>query len=305
MPTPLPKALDRLVSRGVLTREQADAVESEVRGGAGRGVSPAAEVAAYVGAVVTTVALGFLLADPYREAARGARVAMVGLLTALLVGAGFALRDPEGDDPGRGRLSGTLWLLAVAALGWASFELADEARSAAATLLAVGLPALALAALLYLLQRSVGQVIGLVASALVALGGLLALTGWGATGIGLAVAAFGAAAVGLGLAGRLDPAPVSAAFGGALVLVGLEVVGVDDDWRAVALVASVLAAVALFGVATRTGAGVAAVATLGMTVALPQLITHVGGSGVSTPLVLLVTGLALLGGAAVTNRLRR
>lgn len=81
--------------------------------------------------------------------------------------------------------------------------------------------------------------------------------------------------------------------------------GIEDDWRAAALVASVVAAVGLYAVATRTGAGVAAVATIGMTAALPQLITHVGGSGVSTPLVLLVTGLALLGGAALTNRLRR
>lgn len=308
----LSEALDRLVSRGVLTKEQADAVRAEVaaprggeRGGGRRGVSPAAEVAAYLGGVVTAVALGFLVAEPYQDAPRGVKALMLGLLAAVLVGAGFALRDPEGDDPVRGRLSGTLWATAVGAAGWAAGALLADEASGETTVLGVGLTALALAVPLYALQRSIGQLLALVVAALVAVTGAIVALDLGAAGGGAVVAALGAAVLGLGLAGRLEPAGASVPGGAALGLVGLQVVAFDDGWRGVAILAAVAACVGLFAVATRRGALVAAVGTVGMTAALPQAIVHVGGDGVSTPLVLLVTGLALLGGAALTNRLRR
>ena len=313
MPTPLNDALERLVAREVLTPEQARAVRDEVAapatrsvgGRPRRGVSPAAEVAAYLGGSVTTIALAFLVAEPYADAPRGVRSLMMALLSLLLVLAGFGLRDPDGEDRVRERLSGSLWVLAVGAAGWSAAALTADTESAGVAITSSGGVALALAVPLYLLQRSIGQVVAVVASLLVTLGGLVAIADWGNVGGGFAFAAFGAVVVALGLARVLSPAGVTVPGGAALALIGLQVVAFTEDWRAPVLGIAVAACVALFVVATREGAVVAAVATIGMTAALPQAISHFGGEGISAPVLLLVTGVALLGGAALTNRIRR
>ena len=326
--TRLNDALERLVDRGTLTREQAAAVRDEVgadgpdgssagrgaSGGRGRGagsgarkggVAPAAEAAAYVGGALTVVALGFLLADPWQDAPRGVRALLLAVLTAVLIGAGAALRDPDRDDPARGRVSGVLWVGAVLTAAGAAGILAEDALSDETAFLGTAGVALVVAAPLYLVQRSVGQLVALVGSAVAALVSLVVLAGGEIVAGGLVVAVLGAVVLALGLARVLEPVSISAPAGAFVALAGLQVATFEEDVRGGLLLVALVACVGLFVVATQTGALLSGVATLWLTILLPQAITHFGGGGTSIPVVLLVTGLALLGGAAMTNRIRR
>jgi hypothetical protein len=311
-------ALARLVGRGVLSAAQADAVLAEVgtaapvalgvtvppsRGGSPvRGVSPAVELAAYLGGVFTLVALGFLVAAPWAHAPRAVRVALLVALAAVLVGAGAGLRGP---DPVRGRLSGTLWATAVVAAATSAVILLDGGDAAP---FYVGLAATALAVPLYLVQRRGAQVVALVAAGFVLVSGLAELATAHVVDSGrqvaVASAVYGLAVVALGVRGVLSPPGPAVALGAVGALVSLQL-GSFGDTRAPMLGLGVLVCAGLFALATRTGAVLAGITTVGMAVLLPQLVNELGGGGAGVPGLLLVTGLALLGGAVLTARLRR
>jgi hypothetical protein len=317
----LENGLARLVGRGVLSAAQADAVLAEVGTAAPaapaapvavgppmhdvspvRGVSQAVELAAYLGGVFTLVALGFLVAAPWAHAPRAVRVALLVGLAAVLVGAGAGLRGP---DPVRGRLSGTLWATAVVAAATSAVILLDGGDAAP---FYVGLAATALAVPLYLVQRHGAQVVALVAAGFVLVAGLAKLATAHVPNSGrqvaVASAVYGLAVVALGVRGVLAPPGPAIALGAAGALVSLQL-GSFGGTRALMLGLGVLVCAGLFALATRTGAVLAGITTVGMAVLLPQLVNELGGGGAGVPGLLLVTGLTLLGGAVLTARLRR
>jgi hypothetical protein len=327
----LDDALARLVARDVLSAAQADAVRAEVAQpyavtvsaplpppvpspvpgwvpaapAAGRGLSPVVEVAAYLGGVLTLVALGFLVAEPWRHAARPVRVVLLALLTAVLVAAGAALRDRDGRDPVRGRLAGTLWATAVLAVAGTAVVLAGHGSTSDETAtFVVGLVATALAVPLYLVQRRGAQLVALVPAGATLVGGLALVATHDGTFVAVVLGLYGLAVVAAGAAGALDPPGAAVALGAVTALVSVQA-GSFGDARTAMLAFGVAVAAGLFAVATRTGAVLAGIATAGTAILLPQLISRVGGGGAGVPALLLVTGLTLLGGAVLTSRLRR
>jgi hypothetical protein len=301
----------------VLSAEQARAVRDEVGAGEGGGapargserrsssVSPGAEVAGYLGGALALVAVVVLVADRMRDASPLAVAVLLGAMSAVFVVAGFAIRDPDGRDGVRWRLTGTLWSIAVLLAAFATAGAVHDGRSAGTVVTAAGGAALVLAAALYAVQRSAGQVVTLVLAGVATVVGLALVADWEVVGNGLAVAALGGVVMLAGVTGALEPDDASVPLGGALVLVGLQVVSFTHDWRPVVLLLMIGAAVALFVLATRTGVVLSGVATLGLTAALPQAMDEFGGGSAPLPVVLLVTGVALLGGAALTTRMRR
>lgn len=321
--TRLDDALARLVDRGVLTTEQARAVRAEVgddagddAGGAGadrpRGaarrtstVSPAAEIGGYLGGALTLVAVLFLVGERLDDAHPLVAAFLLGVMAAVFVAAGFAIRDPSGRDGVRWRLTGTLWALGVLLTGFAAAAALHVDRSEGTALTLSGAAALALAAVLYRVQRSAVQVVALVLAGVVTVIGIAQLADWDGAGGGVALAVFGGAVMLAGVARVLEPDAASVPLGGAVVLIALQIVAFDDDWRRLTLLAMLAAAVGMFVLSARTGVVLSGVATLGVTAALPQAIHEFGGGNAPLPVVLLVAGLTLLGGAALTARTRR
>jgi uncharacterized membrane protein len=105
-------ALDRLVSRGVLSAAQAGAVREEYAGGDEPPRQPGlrrqvGEIAGYLGASFVVGAMLLFLGEQWDPLGRPGRVAILGITAAVLSGAGVVVRRRPGDGV-RTRLASTL-----------------------------------------------------------------------------------------------------------------------------------------------------------------------------------------------------
>jgi hypothetical protein len=302
-------ALDRLVARGVLDREQAGAVLAEVAGPA-----PAppgmrrllGEIAGYLGASFVVGATLLFLGQEWETLGRGGRFGVLAAMALVLASAGVAVRlRREARDDVRRRLSSTLLTGAAAAAAFATYVIleppGDTAAPAAA---AVGL-AVVLAG--YVLCRSALGQLGVAVAAYTLYGTVLDV----ADAADQVPFGLGALALGLGWAAlawrrlvterRLGLA-IAVTFG----LFGAQVTLIDADSGLLAYVLTALVAAGCFVAYARLREWVLlAGGVIGATLVVPEFLWEVTDGSLGAAGVLLVAGVTLLGGSLVGLRIRR
>jgi hypothetical protein len=306
----LGRQVDRWVEAGVIGREQGDAIlalEGTHGEPAGGRRAVAVEVLGYLGGGLALVA-GFVLgAESWTQLGHWGRVAVLAVVTAVLLAAGWRL----GQDRGRvllPRLASVLWLGAVAAFAGLLAVLlggrGDDALDDPSLWVAAG--ALVLAGGLYLLERRVLQQVALfaaVVATMVAAGDELGWPWERVEGYGLLV--LGLAWLELGRRGLVGPRRTSEALGSLALLSGPEVLDAGGagpgDWGLwLGLVLAVGLIVAGSALRRNVPLGIGAV---GMVVFLGQLAGE-HWRDLGAPLAILLVGLGLVAAAVVLARLR-
>ena len=291
---------------GIVTDEQVAAITAfEAKGSPdhGRGIL-LAEALGYVGAAIAVAAAALLLGDRWDALNLGGRLGLIGLLTAIVAGAGFALRG-SGSAPIR-RLVSLLLTAGIVGVGWIVGVVTNDVLNWAGytTTLAVGLVALVLATGLYLWRPRALAQLAMLASALTIVGGVFGQPGLDGTTVwlGLTFWAVGLGWALLGLGEWLRPTVVAVGFGAVVALVAAQI-GSDGDARPATLALGLATAGALLarGVA-RAEAYLVTIGALGVLVFLPQLVIDIFGDAIGALITMLVVGLLLV---VVSVRLAR
>lgn len=277
------------------------------------GISPLAEALGYAGGVLTTIATLYLAGDLWGQLGQPGRVGLLAIATAGLAGAAGVV---GAADAVARRLSSTLWWLAGAAGTATSYLFADavSALGADAGLLAAGLTAAAFAGS-HWRRRDGGAALQTVTflALLTAVFGGVGVAGGDDAARALAVWTVGAgwgggAVVGSiwEVAGALRPRRTATALGALTAIGAAQVVLVDATAAGLGLglvTAAAMTATAVLRRDTLLG-GFAGLAGL---VFVPQAVAHWFPTVLTGTTLLLLTGLAMLGGCAglvVTSRRR-
>jgi len=301
----LGRQVARWVEAGVIRRDQADAILAMEGGGAepaGRR-AVAVEILGYVGGVLALVAGIVLGAESWAQIGRWGRVAVLGVVVAALLGAGWRLRA----DGGRvlPRLAGVLWFAAVAA--WAGLLAvllggrSEQALGDPSLLVAAG--SLALAGVLWAPERRALQQVALLVTAVATVLAAGDRLGWPwETVAGLGLLGVGAAWLALGGRHLLQPRRTAEALGAIAVTSGPEVLFTAGSeawlWVGLAVALGLLVAGSTLGRPVLLGIGAAA---------LVLFLSEVAATwwrSLGAPLALLLAGLGLVGAAVVLSRLR-
>lgn len=307
----LDDALDGLVADGVLSAGQADAVRAAVAGQdpapapeaeAARGIHPAAEAAAWVGAVLAVVAGLTAAAGFWAELTRWAQAGLLLLACAALLAAGMAV---TGDArPAARRILSVTWFLAVAALGAAAVvALSPELfEPRAVPWLGGGLVSLLLAVPLWRRHTATLQLLAVAAAALSALLAALGLFERPPTELyGLLVWALGGALVLLAWAGLARPVSAGLFAGAALTLAGAQALVLSySEFPVVPALLTVVLLFALGGAWDHVP--LTGLAAAGLAVFVPQALEAFFPESLNASAVVFLTGVALLAGALATIR---
>jgi len=302
----LQDALGGLVADGVLSSEQADAVRRAVDAPAQHdGVSPAVEIAAWVGAILAGAA-GFTAATRFwAELQVWAQTALLFVVAVALYIAGELLSDDE--RPAARRITGLAWVGATFVAGatiWVPIHEAFE-RAEAAPVFAAALAATGLGAWFWRRTRGALQLIALFGGVVTALLSGLALPGRAPTDLyGVVIMALGAATVLLAWANVMQPRRTGLVLGGVSMLFGAETLFFSYERTAVVL--GLLSIGVLFGL----GVLLSDVAFTGMSafalaVFVPQALSAFFPGSLNASATLFVAGVLVLAGALVTFRTAR
>lgn len=301
------------VDAGLITPEQAEAIHDFERSQddpnrhRGRSRTSPAEAIGYVGAALALGATALILGDLWRELLVGGRLALVGILTVAVFGAGLAVR--AADSPAMARLTSVLFTATVAGIGWFASVVASDLLDlrTAAVGVAVGLAMLAVAAPLYVWQQRALLQVAVLASALIAPVAALDLTrlspspAW----YGLVVAAVGAAWFLLAIGRWITPSGLGHVLGSLVVFIGVQV-GSFGDAREAALAIGLVFAVGLVALAVTTDRlHHLVIGALALFVLAPQLVFEVFGDAIGAPATLLLVGILLVLLAVGLGRARR
>ncbi|HEV2894366.1 MAG TPA: DUF2157 domain-containing protein [Actinomycetota bacterium] len=304
----LGRRVARWVEAGVIGREQADAIlaleERDGRAGGRRAV--AVEVLGYLGGGLALVA-GFVIgAESWGQLGQWGRAGVLGVVTGVLLAAGWWLRRDEGRV--LPRLASALWLAAVAGFAGLLAVLvegdSDDALGDPSLWVAGG--SLVLAGALYLLERRVLQQVALFGAAVATMLAAGDRVGWSwETVEGYGFLTLGLLWLELGRRGLVAPRRTSEALGALLLLSGPEVLDVGGsgpgDWGLwLGLVLAVALIVAGSALRRNVPLGIGAA---GMVVFLGQLAGE-HWRDLGAPLAILVVGLGLVAAAVVLARLR-
>ncbi len=290
---------------GIITDDQASAIAAFERKSTdhGRGIL-LAEALGYVGAAIAVAAVWILLASRWDSFNFGGRVALVGLLTAIVAGAGLSLAGST-SAPIR-RLVSLLLTSAIGGVTWIVGIVVYDAVSWSSTIgiIVVGVTILVLATFLYLWRNRALPQVAMLAGALLIVAGCFTGTGlhdagtWGA----LTSWAVGLAWALLGLGGWLRPAAVAVSFGTSTALVSAQVASFGG-FRLVMLIVALATAGAVLGRGVvRAEAYLVTIGSIGVLVFLPQLVVHLFGNAIGALVTMLVVGLLLV---VVSVRLAR
>lgn len=301
------------VDAGLITDEQADEIRAFERShdtpapSRQRSLTSPAEAIGYVGAALALGAIALILSDLWRELLVGGRLALVGLLTVALFGAGLALRGST--SAAMHRLTSVLFAGTVAGVGWFTSVVAGDLIDlrAAAVGVAVGLATVVAAGALYLwTPRALLQIVVLL-SALIAPVAALQLAqippglGWS----GLVVGAIGAAWFLLAAGDWLASRVVGEVTGALVAFAGVQT-GSFGDARTLALSGGVVLAAGLVALAIRTDRlHHLIIGALALFVLSPQVVFEVFGDEIGAPATLLLVGLLLVLLAVGLGRARR
>ena len=301
----LGRQVARWVEAGVIRRDQADAILAMEGGGAEPPArrAVAVEILGYVGGVLALVAGIVLGAESWAQLGRWGRVAVLGAVVMALLGAGWRLRAEDGRV--LPRLASVLWFAAVAA--WAGLLAvllggrSDEALGDPSLPVAAG--SLALAAVLWALERRVLQQVALmvtVVATVLAAGDRLGWPWETVTGLGLL--GVGAAWLALGRRRLLQPRRTAEALGAIAAVSGPEVLFAAGSeawlWVGLTVALGLLVAGSTLGRPVLLGIGAAAL------VLFLSEMAATWWRSLGAPLALLLAGLGLVGAAVVLARLR-
>lgn len=302
--------LDRWVAQGLVSDEQAErivaaeaaqAVPAPRQPTPGRGASLAVEALGYLGGVLILAAAVLVVGQFWDDLGDAARLALLGVVTAALVGAGVAV--PARLGPTGERLRSVLWTLAVVAFGGTLAVLATDL---------LGLPdedvalvvlagAALLAAALWWGERTVLLHVALYGALVGTTLAVAFRVQDDAATAGLAVWLLSVVWFALGWAGALPPTRTARLLGAVGALLAVQG-PMEQTWGPVLALATVAAVITL---AMRLGdlvlLAVGAVGALGV---VPQVVGEWFPGALAAPLVLLGTG-ALLVLAAVRVARRR
>ena len=266
-----------------------------------------AEALGYVGAALALGAIALLLGELWRALLLGGRLALVGVLTVAVFGAGLALRTA--DAPALQRLTNVLFAASVAGVGWFTGVVTGDvlgmdwdARGAS-----VGVAMFVVAISLQLWRRGWLLQLFSLFSALLAAGMLLSVLDpqmdelWRGVTIGV----IGLAWAILSRGGWLGPRVLGETTGALALLLGVQLAAWGDP-RTVVLVVGVVIAGALVASAVHGDhLHHLIVGAIGLFAFSPQLVFEVFGDRVGGPASLLLVGLLLVLLAVGLGRARR
>lgn len=301
----LEQRLARWVAAGLVTPAQAAAIlAAEETAPAERGSSMAATALGYLGASIALVGGVVAASREWSAMATGSRLALALGATLLLLAAGFFAR--RRDHPALRSLDGFLWFLSAAGAAFTAGLVAHDVldlETRSITFFAGGAAA-AWGAPLWRLRRSAIQETAVFAGLGVFVEALLAhlpgppdeLHGLPLWGLGAvwAILAWGRV---LSRRSSLALASVALLFGAQLLSFG---------WRGAGLALGIGTGVALLAASVALRSTVLlAFGAAGVLLFLPQIVFEYLGDTLGAPLALLVCGVAILGGAFATARLKR
>ncbi|HET9289836.1 MAG TPA: DUF2157 domain-containing protein [Actinomycetes bacterium] len=308
----LGRRVARWVEAGVIGAEQGEAIlaleglEGDGGGPAGGRRAVVVEVLGYLGGVLALVAGLVLGAESWDRLGHWGRVGVLGLVTGVLLAAGWRLRG--GGSRVLPRLASVLWLGAVAGFAGLLAVLLDGDSSDALgdPSLWVAAGALLLAGGLYLLERRVLQQVALFAAVVATMVAGGQRLGWSwetVEGYGLLV--LGAGWLELGRRGLVAPRRTSEALGSLALLSGPEVLDAagsgPGDWG-LWLGLGLAVALVVAGSALRRNVPLG-IGAAGMVVFLGQVAGE-HWRDLGAPLAILLVGLGLVAAAVVLARLR-
>jgi len=297
-PDTLQAQLRRWVAGGLITDEQAAAIlaaeplRSAVAPVARRRVPVAFEVVGYLGGSLAIIGALLLVARLWRDLPAWGRLSLLAVLAAVLCIAGALVN--EHGEPAPRRLRGFLWLLSSAAVasfgGLLAVEVVDLRAEQAAFL--AGLMTAVHASVLWRRQPRPLQQLAVLAGLATAAGAGVAALG-GEAG-GLAVWALGVVWVLAGWRRLFPPAPVALALGAVTVLVGAAMTA--ELWDGAGPVLGLVSALGLLAGGSRIHRLVLAViGVAGVAVFLPWTVARFFAGALGVPVVILLSGLALIG----------
>ena len=301
----LERRLSAWVERGLITSDQAQAIRAaeEAEPSSPRGPSLAATALGYLGASVALVGGIVAVSREWSEMGTAARLAISAGATLVVFGAGFLAR--RSGHPALRPLDGFLWFLSAAGAAFTAGLLGHdvlglEARS---FFLMGGLAAAAWALPLWRIRPGTLLELAVVAGLATFLESLLEhLPGPPDEFHGLPTWGLGAVLALLGWGRLLSGARGTFALAGVLLLLGAQVL--SFGWRPAGLGLGMATAIALLAASVplrsmaHLGFGAA-----GVLLFLPQIVFEYLGDTLGAPLALLVSGIALLGGAFLAARL--
>ena len=321
------RSLDALVEEwvrhGVLTPEAAENVRSyEASRTPEPGPHPRAnssrrsalsELLGYLGASLAVVAVAFILTDLWSSLGHPVRIAMVGLLTAVVTGAGIVLwRSPSA---GAQRLVSVLMVAGVSGVGWLAWLLVRGDRVYRLYVftqdwsgLAIGVACVASAIPLYVMRRRALALVVAVTSMMIGCVAVVtsplmdvrfewAPLAWIVVGLLVFVGAHVAA---------VAPRSVAYVVAAIAMLMGAQVASVDS-WRLGMLVTGMVVALTLGVYAVRYRGALTSLipAAVGMFIFVPQFVWEVFEDAIVVWGAVLVLGLVFVGLAVVLLRFRR
>lgn len=314
-PTAFERLLDEWRDAGLLDAGQVAPILAyeEAKHGPRSRVPIAAEAVGYVGAALVFGAFAMLVGNNFEDFSRPVRVVLLGVpaILAALIG-WFTGRDP---DPAFERLGSVLWVLAAVLLAGTMTEVwvdlvHDGDPPAHGGVLFVAGGAFTWAVVAYVLRRLPLQHLVLFAATVASVLGVVDATaagrasGWSSVVWGSALWAVGAVWATGGCTRRLTPPVLATLLGGAALLVGAQIIRVDNTvlglWLGLATAAVLLGV----GVA-RADAVVLLAGAAGLFQWSPQLAMYYLEPAIGTEATLFVVGVVLIVAALGSTRLYR
>jgi hypothetical protein len=311
---PSPDAmLARWSSAGLITAEQVARIRAHEDGRRAVEGTPAtrgsqAEVVGYIGAAFALGAALLLLAEFYADLVPPARVALAVLVALGALVAGAAL--VRSDAPPLRRLTAVLWAGALVATAWTSGVIAADVVDLALRWIptAVGAPTLVIGLVLLAIGRhelvQLATLVALITTVLGVLSGVAVLTpeplafGLLLLGVGLSWSLAGAG-------GWLGPRWTAELAGGAVALIGTQIVAVGDR-RLLGLGLGLALAVGAVVVSVPMARPrLLALGAIALFILVPQLVFELFADTLGAPATLLAVGLLLIVLAVGIGRVRR
>ncbi len=305
----LDRRLDDWVGAQLISPDQADAIRARERaaGGGDSRLPLVAEALGYVGATLALTAVGILLGQYWDRFADLAQQLVAGLLTLLLLGAGWTLR--ERSHPAIQRLVSLLWFLGVSAFAWTVGLVAYRTAGIreAALGITVGAAVAVVGGVLWRLRSRSLQLIAMTAGVLTVAVSLLAAPDAyvGPLFFGVAVYGLGLVWALLGWGEVLTPSPTALVLGFLGLGVGAQIMAIEDPWWWIGSTVGIVTAGALVvgSVLTRRVL-LLAFGAVGIFVFVPELIFRLFADTLGAPITLLVTGMLLVVAALGLARLK-
>lgn len=303
----LAEELDRWVEAAVITTEQADAIRAleETRETRPRaGIPIVAEALGFLGGALAAVAGIIAVSRFWDDLSTPVRLAIVGTVGLLLLGAGRVVR--RGDEPALERLGSFLWAIATGcAAFFTSIVCLDVFNwEGIDVTLAVGLASFVVALALWVWRPAPLQHAATLAAAAVTAAAFAGhVEHVDGRFVGVALWTVGVTWAALAWMGVVRPVPLGYALGGGLAIIAGQAMsgdlgGVAESILAVGTALAFLAASVPAGSLALLWVGV-----IGVFISVPAAVTRHFGSSDAAPIALFVTGMTLIATAVVASRL--